>query len=467
MLTKKVGWILGKDKLIINSLSRLEVTQGLRPSMASCCFYLAHRTATSKVQETSNEVLDNGDPKIITNSSSEQEQLKHNLDLRNYSDLSQGFLLHHRQSSSVVHINKHLEDVSYFFPKSGDVITYKNIFTPETMEQIQTALENDKKEESPALSYESIEDHNWLEQKIDTSKLGQHYMMLSKLRLTGLVVLTSMAGYGMAPGMFDPVTFLFVTLGTALTSASANATNQFLEVPYDSQMNRTKNRVLVRGYLAPVHALSFAAVTGTIGVITLAFGANPLTAGLGVFNWILYTMFYTPMKRMSISNTWVGSVVGAIPPIMGWAACTGGIEPGALLLGAIMYAWQFPHFNALSWNLRPDYSRGGYRMMSVINPSLCKRVALRYCVGMIGLCTLAPVIDLTTWTFACNSLPLNLYFSYLGWRFYRDGDSNSSRKLFRFSLVHLPALLILMIISKKSFKQKMVKRHSEIPVTTS
>jgi protoheme IX farnesyltransferase len=132
-----------------------------------------------------------------------------------------------------------------------------------------------------------------------------------------------------------------------------------------------------------------------------------------------------------------------------------------------MYAWQFPHFNALSWNLRSDYSRGGYRMMSVINPSLCKRVALRYCVGMIGLCTLAPVIGLTTWTFAYNSLPLNLYFSYLGWRFYRDGDSNASRKLFRFSLVHLPALLILMIISKKSFKQKMVKRHSEIPVTTS
>ena len=81
-------------------------------------------------------------------------------------------------------------------------------------------------------------------------------------------------------------------------------------------------------YFRPVHALSFATVTGTIGVITLAFGANPLTAGLGVFNWVLYTMFYTPIKRMSISNTWVGSVVGAIPPIMGWAACTGGIEPG-------------------------------------------------------------------------------------------------------------------------------------------
>lgn len=96
-------------------------------------------------------------------------------------------MLHHRQSSSVVHINKHLEDVSYFFPKSGDVITYRNIFTPQAMEQIQTALENDKKEESPGLSYESIEDHNWLEQKIDRSKLVHHYMMLSKLRLTGTI----------------------------------------------------------------------------------------------------------------------------------------------------------------------------------------------------------------------------------------------------------------------------------------
>ena len=127
---------------------------------------------------------------------------------------------------------------------------------------------------------------------------------------------------------------------------------------------------------------------------------------------------------------------------------------GAWLLGAILYAWQFPHFKALSWNLRSDYSRGGYRMSAVVNPNLCKRVAFRYCLGMVGLCTLAPVLDVTTWTFAADSLPLNLYLSYLGYRFYRDGDSKSSRKLFRFSLVHIPALLILMLISKKTFGEK-------------
>ena len=124
---------------------------------------------------------------------------------------------------------------------------------------------------------------------------------------------------------------------------------------------------------------------------------------------------------------------------------------GAWLLGAILFAWQFPHFNALSWNLRPDYSRAGYRMMSVVKPALCRRTTFRYCVVMTGLCTLAPIMDVTTWTFAIDSLPLNLYLGWLGWRFYQDGDSKSSRKLFRFSLIHIPALLVLMIISKKNF----------------
>lgn len=124
---------------------------------------------------------------------------------------------------------------------------------------------------------------------------------------------------------------------------------------------------------------------------------------------------------------------------------------GALLLGAVLYAWQFPHFNALSWNLRADYSRGGYRMCSVINPDMCKRVAFRYCIVMTGLCLAAPVIDLTTLTFAVDSLLPNLYLTYLGYRFYKDGDSKSSRKLFRFTLIHIPIIMLLMLISKKHY----------------
>ena len=79
---------------------------------------------------------------------------------------------------------------------------------------------------------------------------------------------------------------------------------------------------------------------------------------LGASTLLLYTSVYTPLKRLSIVNTWVGSVVGALPPLMGWTAATGTLDPGALILGGILYSWQFPHFNALSWNLRADYSRG-------------------------------------------------------------------------------------------------------------
>jgi len=290
----------------------------------------------------------------------------------------------------------------------------------------------------------------WRQQKVKITHLLTNYKMLSKFRLTGLIALTTMAGYAVAPGAFDLQTFALCTVGTGLTSCSANSINQFFEVPYDSQMNRTKNRVLVKGHLSPLHAVLFAGSTGMLGLILLSSQVNATVAALGAFNLGLYTLCYTPLKRLSIVNTWLGSVVGAIPPLMGWAACTGSLDAGAFLMGAIMFSWQFPHFNALSWNLRGDYSRAGYRMMSVTDPGLCKRVAFRHCILLTGLCLMAAPLGVTTYTFSVDSLPLNLYFTYLGWKFYRDGDSNSSRKLFRFSLLYIPVLFMFMIISKQS-----------------
>ncbi|KAG8430561.1 hypothetical protein GDO86_020383 [Hymenochirus boettgeri] len=228
-------------------------------------------------------------------------------------------------------------------------------------------------------------------------------------------------------------------------------------------MNRTKSRPLVRGQISPLLAVSFAAACAIPGISLLTLSVNPVTGALGAFNIFLYTCCYTPMKRLSIANTWVGAVVGAIPPVMGWTAATGSLDTGALLLGAILYSWQFPHFNALSWNLREDYSRGGYRMMSVTHPLMCRRVALRHCMALIGLSALAPVLDVTTWTFPLISLPINIYISYLGYRFYRDADRSSSRKLFFCSLWHLPMLLLLMFTCKKSIVGKKDKNIIQEP----
>lgn len=229
-----------------------------------------------------------------------------------------------------------------------------------------------------------------------------------------LVVITTMGGYAMAPAAFDPASFVMCSLGTGLVSAAANAINQYHEVPFDSQMSRTKNRVLVTGQVTPLHAVTFAVVSATAGLSMLYFGANGLTAALGAGNLFLYTTIYTPLKRISIVNTWIGSVVGAIPPLMGWAGCAGTLDAGAMILAGILYAWQFPHFNALSWNLRPDYSRAGYRMMAVTNPGLCRRTALRYSVAIAGLSVMAPLLDVTNYWFALETLPLNAYFAYLG-----------------------------------------------------
>lgn len=294
-------------------------------------------------------------------------------------------------------------------------------------------------------------DQEWHRRRLDFAQLPQCYMALGKIRLTGLVVTTTLAGYAMAPGAFDPSVVLFTVAGTTLTSCAANAINQFLEVPYDSQMNRTKNRVLVRGFLSPLHAVGFAAGASCLGLCLLAWGANGATALLGGANLVLYTCAYTPLKRCSILNTWLGSVVGAIPPLMGWAACTGTpLDAGGCVLGALLYSWQFPHFNALSWNLRPDYSRAGYRMMSVTHPDLCRRVALRHSAFLAALCcAAAPLSGLTSWTFAAASLPLNAYLLHRAWHFYREPDSATSRALFRLSLVYLPALIVLMLVCKR------------------
>lgn len=296
---------------------------------------------------------------------------------------------------------------------------------------------------------ETKDEKQWKEMKLRVDDLPGILARLSKIKLTALVVSTTSAGFALAPGPFDLSCFLLTSVGTGLASCAANSINQFFEVPFDSNMNRTKNRPLVRGQISPLLAVAFATCCAVPGVALLTWGVNPLTGALGLFNIFLYTCCYTPLKRVSIANTWVGAVVGAIPPVMGWTAATGSLDAGALLLGGILYSWQFPHFNALSWGLREDYSRGGYCMMSVTHPALCRRVALRHCLALLAMSAAAPALGVTTWTFPAIALPINLYISYLGFRFYVDADRKSSRKLFFCSLWHLPLLLLLMLTCKR------------------
>lgn len=278
---------------------------------------------------------------------------------------------------------------------------------------------------------------------------------LTKLRLTGLVVATAAAGYAVAPAPLAAAGLVSCLLGTGLLSGAANTVNQLLESPYDAQMSRTAARPLVRARLPPEQAALFAGGCAVTGTALLAWGCNPLTAGLGLLNLGLYTAVYTPAKRYSPVNTTLGAVVGALPPLMGWAACAGALEPNAFVLATVLFCWQFPHFHALSWNLRGDYSRAGYPMASVTEPRRCQLSALSYSLALIPLCSvLAPLMHLTSWSFAWQALPLNLGLTWLAYRFRQQGDSASSRRLFRYTLVHLPLLMLALCMASYELKSE-------------
>jgi heme o synthase len=309
--------------------------------------------------------------------------------------------------------------------------------------------------------------------------LPKLYTQLSKFRLTSLVVLTSMAGVAISPLPASVPTLLATAVGTALCSASANTFNQLQEVPFDAQMVRTRMRPLVRKCISSFHATGFAVVTGVLGPILLYTVVNPTTAVLGFTNIALYAGVYTRMKRKTIWNTWVGAVVGAIPPLMGWTACGGKLLPsttytpecflpsflldatvsidpslidnplGPLALFILLFSWQFPHFNALSHLYRGSYAQAGYKMLSVLSPAKNALVSLRHAIILIPTCSiLFPLSGLTTWTFAATSLIPGSVLLHAAWRMWRTGSEKDARSLFQHSLWHLPAILGLMMIHK-------------------
>ncbi|KAG0645602.1 Heme O synthase [Hyphodiscus hymeniophilus] len=306
-------------------------------------------------------------------------------------------------------------------------------------------------------------------------------LSLSKPRLSILVVLTATASYSLYPvpelllpsststPSLSTLTLLFLTTGTTLCAASANAFNMLYEPKWDALMTRTRNRPLVRGLISTRGAAIFAILAGVTGVLALYYGVNPTTAFLGAANIGLYAGVYTPMKRISVINTWIGAIVGALPPLMGWTAAAGQSatdggwrelllgeqNAGGWLLAALLGAWQFPHFMSLSWGIREEYKNAGYRMLSWVNPAKNGRVAFRYSVAMIPVCILLCYAGVTEWSFAVASMPVNLWMVREAWKFRKfEGFKGSARGLFWASVWHLPVVLVLAMVEKKGMWQR-------------
>lgn len=153
--------------------------------------------------------------------------------------------------------------------------------------------------------------------------------------------------------------------------------------------------------------------------------------------------------------------IGAIPPIIGWTASTGAVDMGAVLLALSLYAWQFPHFNSLSWNLRADYSKAGYRMMSVIDPSLNARVSLRYAIALFPISAAFCYYGVTSWLFFATSSIINSYMAAMALLFWKHSDNQRARSLFFSSLVHLPVFLVLLMAHKLDKEQESKEKKLE------
>ncbi|KAL5000079.1 UbiA prenyltransferase family-domain-containing protein [Aspergillus recurvatus] len=308
------------------------------------------------------------------------------------------------------------------------------------------------------------------------------FFALTKPRLSFLVLLSTTSAYGIYPVSsilaLDPtiaplptlststLTFLYLTTGTFLSASSANTLNMIFEPKYDAQMSRTRNRPLVRGLVTRRAAVLFAIATAAVGLGLLYIGTNPTVTGLSAANIALYAFVYTPLKRMHVINTWVGAVVGGIPPMMGWVAAAGqgattGHDTwqdmlfgenslGGWLLGGILFAWQFPHFNALSHTIREEYKGAGYKMLCWTNPARNARVALRYSVLMFPLSIGLWWAGIVGHGFLVSSTVANGWLTKEAYGFWKhQGANGTARGLFWASIWQLPILLVGALVTKK------------------
>lgn len=274
---------------------------------------------------------------------------------------------------------------------------------------------------------------------------------LVKARLSGLVVLTTAAGFYLgSSASVDWVRAVHTLVGTGLLAAGAAALNQYLERDTDARMERTRERPLPAGRVTPTAALVFGGACSMLGLAWLVWWTTLAAAALGGLTLALYLGVYTPLKRVSTLNTIVGAVPGALPPLIGWAAASGEAAPGGWALFALQFFWQVPHFLAIAWLYRDDYARAGLKMLPVVDPT-GERTGLQTISHTLGLLTasLVPVaLGMAGVVYLAGALVLGGAMLVRAVLFARRLDGASARGLFLASILYLPAVLGLMVLDR-------------------
>lgn len=274
---------------------------------------------------------------------------------------------------------------------------------------------------------------------------------LGKARLSTLVLLTTAVGFLLASGRtLDWSRLAWTLAGTGLAALGANTLNQWLEADRDARMQRTASRPLPTGRMSPPAALTFGLIAGGVGPLLLVTAVNTLAALLSLSAVLVYVLLYTPLKTRTAGNTLVGAVVGALPPMIGWAAAAGRLDGGAWILAAILFVWQIPHSLTLAWLCREDYARGGLRMLPVVDAGghLTGCVIVVYTLVLLPLTLMLTFIGAAGWAYASGALLGGLGLLASGVALERSRSVTAARRLFRASIVYLLLLLGLMVLDR-------------------
>ena len=275
------------------------------------------------------------------------------------------------------------------------------------------------------------------------------YLELTKPKVVALITFTAMVGMLLATPRIAPwEVLLFGSIGIALMAGSAAAINHLVDQRVDALMARTCRRPLPSGHLETKQVLSFALVIGTAGFVLLLAFTNTLTAILTFTALIGYAVIYTLfLKRATPQNIVIGGAAGAAPPLLGWTAVTGHIDPGALLLFLIIYVWTPPHFWALAIHRRHDYAKADIPMLPVTHGVAFTRLQILLYTVLLVLVSLLPFLTgMSGAIYLVGAVVLGVRFLHHAARLFTTGDDRLAMPAFSFSIVYLFGLFAALMI---------------------
>ena len=270
----------------------------------------------------------------------------------------------------------------------------------------------------------------------------RNVLELTKPGIVGMCLTMTAAGMWLAPGTMPLVKALWALAGTALAIGAANALNMYLERDTDARMTRTRHRPLPDARLAPAVALVFGLLCGLASVALLWVAVNPVTALLAALALDTYVLLYTPLKRRTHHAMLIGTIPGAVPPLIGWTAVTGAVSAPGLALFAILVLWQIPHFISIAIYRRADYERGGILALPIAKGDAAARRQALFTAALLIPVSLLPIpLGIAGWTYGVIVVSAGLHFLGVGLKHLTaSAGLKGARTFFFASLFYLPLL---------------------------